>query len=611
MTAMPSNKPPSSNEWDLPKLRASINFQDDWKDPVSGESIAHEFFDVKFYPYNPPGAPPIFAITSKKHVIICRITQNADSSTNPVEVLKLIRDDDENAANCSCCWSKDLETGQPWLCIAGADAKVKVYDVKEGKLVKTLVGHGGGINDLVTSPLVPSLIASCSDDTTVRLWSLLPIHSAQPCMFILGGDAHIWDLLSISFHDTGRYLLSAGHDQTINLWTIPPCPKDHVTHPQVIHYPHFSTKEIHNSLVDCVSFFGDLILSRACWEETIVLWSISGFSSSSPSAPSSSPHPSPSPSLLLPDDDDNENPPTTTLPLETAPTTFDPSKLTRSAFWQAPDLSPATRPSYFTRLVQFKTVDCKGQFYLRFKVLHARGKHPVLAFCNAKNKFMFWDLSRLGSWNRFKQQVKEADKEDLCPVQQPGWMPARKAPRKTAATDTATATAAATATATAAPATGRASGRLGTGTSTSPDPETLLSAAAAAASAGGSAAGSGSGRPGSSSRERPGSRGSTATNTKATATAATATAAAAAAADTANRPTGIRLGGYTQKQIDEWNDQCDITDSHNEIKPHKTVMVDGKGQHFVGRQVAWSPEGDWCVVVGNSNRAMIFQRWGK
>lgn len=29
-----------------------------------------------------------------------------------------------------------METGQPWLCIAGADAKVKVYDVKEGKLVK-------------------------------------------------------------------------------------------------------------------------------------------------------------------------------------------------------------------------------------------------------------------------------------------------------------------------------------------------------------------------------------------------------------------------------------------------------------------------------------------
>jgi len=34
--------------------------------PLTG--FAPEFFDVKFYPYNPPGSPPIFAATSKKHV---------------------------------------------------------------------------------------------------------------------------------------------------------------------------------------------------------------------------------------------------------------------------------------------------------------------------------------------------------------------------------------------------------------------------------------------------------------------------------------------------------------------------------------------------------------
>ena len=30
--------------------------------------ICAEFFDVKFYPYNPVGADPIFAAVSKKHV---------------------------------------------------------------------------------------------------------------------------------------------------------------------------------------------------------------------------------------------------------------------------------------------------------------------------------------------------------------------------------------------------------------------------------------------------------------------------------------------------------------------------------------------------------------
>lgn len=227
---------------------------------------------------------------------------------------------------------------------------------------------------------------------------------------------------------------------------------------------------------------------------------------------------------------------------------------------------------------------------------------------------MFWDLSRLGSWQRFWAELRDAEeeaeaaqgkegRERMRVVEQPGWMPARKAPRRTVTGEAGggnTAYLSSTAAAANYKTTGgvgsgvRTSGKqLGTRTSTSPDPETLLSAAGAAG---------GSGRPGSSSRERPGSRGSTTT---------TATATATATQTAASRPPGIGLGGYTQKQLDEWHDQCDITDSHKEIKPHKTVTVDGKGQHFVGRQVAWSPEGNWCVVVGNSNRAMIFQRWGK
>ncbi len=38
--------------------------------------------------------------------------------------------------NCSCTWTKDPETEAPYLCIGGRDAKVKVYDVVGGKLVK-------------------------------------------------------------------------------------------------------------------------------------------------------------------------------------------------------------------------------------------------------------------------------------------------------------------------------------------------------------------------------------------------------------------------------------------------------------------------------------------
>lgn len=40
--------------------------------------------------------------------------------------------------NCSCTWTKDPETEIPWLCVAGWDAKIKVYDVINGTLVKVI-----------------------------------------------------------------------------------------------------------------------------------------------------------------------------------------------------------------------------------------------------------------------------------------------------------------------------------------------------------------------------------------------------------------------------------------------------------------------------------------
>ncbi|KAI0457762.1 WD domain-containing protein [Xylaria acuta] len=446
------------DEWDLPRLRASIGFEDDFQ-YLSADDQDTEFFDVKFYPFADDTHDPVFAA-----VVIYRLSNKINP---PYELVQLFRDDDQDALNCSCTWSKDPETEAPWLCVAGRDALIKVYDVIKGTLVKALKGHGGEINDLATCPTDSSLIASASDDTTIRIWSLDPTWEKQPC------------------------------------WTLPDLPPEQIGNPPMplsVHYPHFFTSEVHSGIVDCVAFFGDLILSRACHEDIIVLWRIEGFSSKDP-------------------------PPTASE----APTTSDPERLTRSAF--APVTASSCPPQY-TRLLQFYTPNCGHQFYLRFKLYHNKGKHPVLAFGNAHSAIFFWDLARLLGYHDFINDLRDPARDRLQPIHRPGWLVPIQHRHK-----------------------GDAVNKLKDAAS---DRDSVFS-----------------GRTGSVDAE-----------------------------------THVDVNvDYGQETLESWEGKYDLTRVEEPVKAHAQSNITVKD--FVGRQVAWSAHGDWCVVVGSKNLAIVLQRWAK
>lgn len=71
----------------------------------------------------------------------------------------------------------------------------------------------------------------------------------------------------------------------------------------------------------------------------------------------------------------------------------------------------------------------------------------------------------------------------------------------------------------------------------------------------------------------------------------------------------ILLKDHSAMTVEMWTGKYDISNPHKMIKPHKTDIM--SGPMFVGRQVAWSPDGCWCVVVGSRNHAVIFHRWAK
>lgn len=118
-----------------------------------------------------------------------------------------------------------------------------------------------------------------------------------------------------------------------------------------------------------------------------------------------------------------------------APTPTDMAKQTRSYFAPTPSLA---RPAMFTRLAQFHTPDCGVQFFMRFRVFRAPGRHPVLAFANAKSRTFFWDLARFPSYSRYMADLREAQKagrplvENGVPaVPKPAWLMAKRG-KKTA-----------------------------------------------------------------------------------------------------------------------------------------------------------------------------------
>lgn len=218
------------------------------------------------------------------------------------------------------------------------------------------------------SPVDPTILASGSIDHSIRIWTLDPSHKKQPLAAICYGQGHKEQVLTIAYHRKGRFILSAGSDTKIIMWKVPENLSEHAgtDKPAMVHYPHFSTTEVHTDFVDCVQWYNDLIFSHACREDKIILWKIDGFSS------------------------DNADIPDAPIPTSIAVRSNTPVKVPANS-------TSGTRSAWggrFQRLLQFDLPDRKF-IYMRFSIFHELGRHPILVAGNMKSKAYFWDLQRL------------------------------------------------------------------------------------------------------------------------------------------------------------------------------------------------------------------------
>lgn len=86
-----------------------------------------------------------------------------------------------------------------------------MMDERSGESSRSLYGHAGPVYSVSFSP-DRLLLLSCSEDSTIRLWSL----QIWTCVVVFKGHlSPVWD---VKFSPLGYYFASAGSDRTARLW---------------------------------------------------------------------------------------------------------------------------------------------------------------------------------------------------------------------------------------------------------------------------------------------------------------------------------------------------------------------------------------------------------
>jgi WD40 repeat protein/energy-coupling factor transporter ATP-binding protein EcfA2 len=112
----------------------------------------------------------------------------------------------------------DRIEGHPVLATASKDRTVKLWDLGEGKLLRTLEGHTEAVTCVALSA-DGRLVASGSEDHTVKLWDA----NTGELRGTLAN--HTGTINGVQFTPDGRTLASASDDGTVKLWNVTVSPE--------------------------------------------------------------------------------------------------------------------------------------------------------------------------------------------------------------------------------------------------------------------------------------------------------------------------------------------------------------------------------------------------
>jgi WD40 repeat protein len=97
--------------------------------------------------------------------------------------------------------------------LAGVDGTIRVWDIRAGRRLPSLCGHGAAVTSLAFDG-TGRVLVSASMDGTVRVWNMT---IGQPAQILVG---HTAPVLGVALTPDGRVAVSVADDNTARLWDV-------------------------------------------------------------------------------------------------------------------------------------------------------------------------------------------------------------------------------------------------------------------------------------------------------------------------------------------------------------------------------------------------------